>query len=293
MLGKDRLIFSVQERASGDLTIRIKPTVFHDKVLPDGSIQKVKTIEQHYSVHRSTRSDINALKLTSLLEDGDIEETRNYTKAIKQNNKFAGLFIRRTGDMKHDRYSFSPTKGTVVSLGQYHPTYFQPTFFVFVGPRDREFKMPDDSNINIVQQKFEHFNLVVLWQFFALNGEASAASLTLRTFPAEDLAKASHVRTNTRMVDGFDEAAAIEAFHVLKNQMAQSMIDQYVSGLTNDEKEKYSNMIAAFRNCEMFLKIGGAFSVEHQAQLRWLGAFPGVFKRPSDEMISRLGPAKR
>ena len=35
-----------------------------------------------------------------------------------------------------------PTKGNVISMGEYDPIFFQPTFFVLVGPTDRDFVLP-------------------------------------------------------------------------------------------------------------------------------------------------------
>jgi hypothetical protein len=191
--GLHRLLFSIQERASGDLTIVVKHSLFSTAEEGGPSTEMDTVIEERYSVHLSPESSlVNAIKYTRILKDGRRMITRNYTEAIKLNNCFTGIFIRRPGDVSEERSTFNRTKGVVVSLGDYDPMYFQPVYFVLLGPKDRQFVIPFRTKINTIQTRFKNFTIIVLWQFLAFTGETTSRTLIPKTFTSEEIATNSN-----------------------------------------------------------------------------------------------------
>jgi hypothetical protein len=189
--GRDRLIFSIQERtSSGDLTLVMKQSLFYREDLTIPATDGDKIIEERYSIHRSTKSPIfNVLKFTKIMKDGRLQSPRNYTTAIKVHNQFAALFMKRAGDLSGERYDMPKQVERNISLGSYEPEHLQPTFLVLVGPKHRLFDMPLMRNtINHRQVQFEYFSIVILWQFFPFVDKITARSLTLETFSDEEIA---------------------------------------------------------------------------------------------------------
>jgi hypothetical protein len=113
---KERLVFRVEERSSGDLTIIIKQSVFESNA--DGSTPSDAplVVEERISVHCSPESiKTNVIKYTKTLTDGRQIIHRNYTESIKLHNQFSAIFIRRCGHLYHDRYVIPSTKGNILS----------------------------------------------------------------------------------------------------------------------------------------------------------------------------------
>ena len=96
--GIQRSLFTIQERASGDITIIIKHSKFSPGEEGGRTNESDTIVEQRCSVHRTPKNDqINVIKSTTILKDGRAFYTRNYNRAIKSERQFAGIFIRRAG----------------------------------------------------------------------------------------------------------------------------------------------------------------------------------------------------
>ena len=104
--GTPRLLFSIQERASGDLTIVIKQSKFATDYEGAPCTEDDTVIEDRFSVHRSQQSaENNVVKYTRILKDGRCLYNMHFTKAIKKNGLFANLFLRRAGNLVDPRYA--------------------------------------------------------------------------------------------------------------------------------------------------------------------------------------------
>jgi hypothetical protein len=224
--GEQRLLFRVEERASGDLTIIIKNTIFSYSGLRATDNDRIR--EQRCSVHCSPQSpNTNVIKLTTIMRDGRASYSRNYTQALKRKGQFAGIFIRRVADLSDPRYAVKANPN-VISLGDYDPTAFHPVFMVFVGDVDRDFSLPGFENVNFLEIIFTRFRLIVLWQFLAIDCDGKTAGmLTLATYTPEEInAAAPHERPRMiNMLDGFSPDMALYAFHQLKGRLADELID--------------------------------------------------------------------
>ena len=163
---RPRALFSVQERLSGDLTIIMKRFAYSPKELTDFPLPEDKLVEERFSIHTSPASKyVNVIKYTNVTK-GSVHITRNYTRAIKIRNCFSAVFARLVGDVSYQQHLDNLNKIILLSLGSYDPVHFHLMYFVIVGPKDRNFFVPSDSKVNLIQHEFRHFRLVVLWQFF-------------------------------------------------------------------------------------------------------------------------------
>jgi len=161
--GLPRTLFSVSERKpSGDLVIRIKTGTFYGV----GELTE-KIQEQRYSVHVSndSRSGINAIKQTILLDSGRAIITRQYTKAMKRGNRFAALFTSLVPDLSPDKYLTDTSPRSVIDLGSYDPDAFVLIYMLVISNRDREFSAPPGFQANITHIEFSEFRITVLWSF--------------------------------------------------------------------------------------------------------------------------------
>jgi hypothetical protein len=277
--GLNRLLFSIQERTSGDLTLIVKHSLFSTAEEGGPSTELDTVIEERYSAHLSIESSrINAIKYTRILKDGRQITTRNYTEAIKLNNCFTGIFMRRTGDLSGDRYTFHKAKGTIVSLGSYDQMYFQPVYFVLLGPRYREFVAPSATKVNVTQRQFKMFTVIVLWQFLAFTGEtASRTLIPKKTFTQDEISAASPSERQSMeaMSIGFMETGALDILDRLKRCFADTLVDASWNRMANEEKLQLARLYSSFKRVDIFTQSGIAFSPEHHKLLLLLSQFSG------------------
>jgi hypothetical protein len=104
--GTERRLFSVQEQASGDLTVILRHSRFDNLGVEGAETTDADLLlEERFSIHRTPKNpSINAIKYTKIRGDGKCGYTRNYSTALKLHNCFAGILIRRTGDMSDAHY---------------------------------------------------------------------------------------------------------------------------------------------------------------------------------------------
>jgi hypothetical protein len=271
--GKQRLLFSIQERAAGDLTIVIKQSKFSTKAELAQTDENAAVIEERYSIHRSPESeDINVIKWTEVLKNGRVRNTRNYTQAIKRYGLFAVVFIRRAGDLSDSRYVVNSSRGRIVSLGEYDPVHFQPVFLLLAGAASREFEPPLDTGINCTQVRFKYFRIVLLWQFLMLNGYQTSRTLIPKTFTQEeiDAAKLEEREAMSCMAFGFAEGGAINTFNRLKYQICDLLLDSLWNKLSGTEKKENDLMSRSLRIAETYSCSGLAFTQPHRMLLKGL-----------------------
>jgi hypothetical protein len=260
--GQQRLLFSIQERASGDLTIIVKHSRFHTAEDGGASTQNDRVTEERYSIHKSNESPaVNVIKYTKVVANGSLINSNNYTKALKVFNQFAAIVIRRAGDLSDTRYLVPPSKGTIISLGSYNTDICQPVFMVLVGNKDRIFLLKSSTNINVLQRKFSNFNIVVLWQFLALHGEASTKSLNLKTFNDEEIAEMkmlhyAEAEKMAKMSEGVSDIGAIDAFIELRTVLANSLLDSSFSKMSAKEKDENFHMHKTSKELGMYVQNG-------------------------------------
>src|SRR5689334_17979016 len=93
-----RTLLTVNEIPNGGLIIDLKPPPFLR--LPGGATPRVIKL-QKYSFHRSPKTpEGNTIHATTLFSDGSKQDRYHFTRALKQYNRFAPIFVRRYPDLR-------------------------------------------------------------------------------------------------------------------------------------------------------------------------------------------------
>lgn len=259
--GAARLLFTVQERTSGDLTVIIQPPEFDGDAKTDDS----RLTGQRFSIHlsKSSRSK-NVIKHTLTRKDGIVRNSRNYTAAIKEWSRFSAVFFRRTGSLEADRNILKKSGGRVVSLGTFDSEYFQLVYLILVGKRTRIFVPPPDTNVNILSTPFKNFNVIVLWQFMTMGSSYTSDDMIPKTFSDEELKNAGDEETAMRnMASGVDEDGALHMFREFKMKSVHSFGKRFVAAQEKSDDDTF--MIIACLDEDIFVKDGVALTPEHLA----------------------------
>jgi hypothetical protein len=271
--GKPRLLLSIQERASGDLTIIVKHSIFRTATTFAKAADDDSIIEERYSIHRSLESaTINAIKYTQVLKNGRRHVVRNYTEAMKEpNNRFSLVFMRRAGDVSHERYLFSLTKGQrVINLGEYDPEHFQPVFALFVSRQGRSLADLGNTDINVVRvEGFKHFNITMLAQFLVFNGAQTTRSIMPQTFRSEVISQAAKREREAMkgMAAGHDDAGVVAIFRKFEDELATTLMQESWNRLDESEKTEYAALYHAMSEVHPFLPNGTPYGEQHKSLL--------------------------
>jgi hypothetical protein len=257
-----RVLFSVQRRGSGDLTIIIKHGTHitpHDTfAVPDPGFT---IIEQRISIHLSPQSlDINALKSTTITKDGRRIIARNYTKAIKSGHRFAPLYMERCRDLTATRYILKYANAPQVSLGRYSPKLFQLVYQIFVGSARSEFRTYCKHDINVTQVVIGQLRIIVIWSFFGIPSDSTGNYTSFQTRTAEEIQ--AHEDADLRsfltdFADGYDENTCVEAFRVYR----LNILEQYLGRLDTAPGEE-KNLVPKIRKFIGFFRYPSPDSAE-------------------------------
>jgi hypothetical protein len=253
-----RSLFSVQERATGDLTLILKNNL---GLADEGSYERLpeaEILELRYSLHRSDESPtgVNVLKRTMITADGRRSYVRNHTRAVKKAKRFTLMHSQRTMDLSDPQYILRKNRGKLFSLGSYDPRIFQLFFQISVGPAEREFtyfKLSDD--LNLMQIPFSSFRLVVMWCFLTLPSDVTASWQSYETKTDAELAA---MTPEERAIfdwfpDGVDEHDAIDGFRTVRRVIRE----WHFMAMARDWSEELRE-----RGLPVVTTIGGAFCRE-------------------------------
>jgi hypothetical protein len=260
---KPRKLFTVEERASGDLTVIVKHTEFHG----EGQLEDQRIVAEHFSVHRTLKNpSLNAIKHTQVLKSGAVNETRNYSSAVKSGTRFAVIFIRRTGGMVNERYDVPANAKEVVSLGRYDPEYLQPIYALLISAPEKRFSLPP-KGMNRRDYTFAHFKVTVLWQYLALSGGDTVKGGIPKTFSDEELEQAGLERASKeRMALGETRSGVLDMFRQIRDKLATDYKNESAASLDRNSSEWLTYLASV--DLPMYVGSGKAFSPEYMALLR-------------------------
>jgi hypothetical protein len=206
---KPRVLFSVRENSLGELTV--VPKVGNGYRESNVNLVTTDYAHQHFTVHASVDSSsaINVIKRTVNLLHGHPKAVFQHTSAIKQDNGFALLFTRRSGNLSHAYFEAKPSEREVrLDLGSYDPTRETLYFAVFVGETGRQFSPTERCGCNVVQHAFSRFHLVLVSCFQYRPSDDSGDLTSPITTPAEESGS-----EDTEVTRGLCDDLAMSAFH--------------------------------------------------------------------------------
>lgn len=126
--GTERNIFSIHERASGDLLLTFKNStpLLHN----DGSQRHIQ--EQHWSVHQSTATDGTTIKHTLLADSNYRADSATFIHNTTERLLWP-IFFQRIPDLRQSQYQpYKREKDSIVNIGSYNPNLCNPVIAVIV-----------------------------------------------------------------------------------------------------------------------------------------------------------------
>lgn len=252
-----RSILTVIEKKKGALRIILKPSKY---VRPESTSTLIsgEHLDQGISVHRTdddpSGNQIHYTPKWTLPTKP--RETHHFTKAIKQNNQFAPLFLSRVANLSSDEYKITGGARHLISLGDIDANLFTLFFMVFIGPADRGFANDGSlSDTNILQHRFTLFNLVLVWSFLSIPSTDTGESVHLVTTKFTESLSESEKEFMRELAEGVDEVAGLALWDMFRDSRADAYRD-----LLKASSGPFKS-IAAFDLARFFSK--GQVSSEH------------------------------
>lgn len=196
--GQRKRLFTLRERSNGDLHISLHHAAHIRGMGEVISMEEPKILHQHYSVHRSVNSanDINLIKHTIKLSNGEEITTPIYTRAIKQTGRYASLYTSRSTSLRAESYNLRDKEG--ISLGSFDPTQATLFHMLVVSGRSKTDQLKDQFDLSVATWNFSYFNVTALWSFAIL--------------PAWDAGAKIHNMTVDGLDDEFDENMPMDGY---------------------------------------------------------------------------------
>lgn len=264
--GHERLLFQIQERASGDLTFIIKHPLYFR--IPEGRsyADEDRIIEEHYSVHGSSDRPYNTIKHTQIRHGGAVRSSRQDTLALKQStDRGAIVFAARSGGLRHERYIVGPKrKGRILSLGPYDDQFFEPVYMVAVTRRDRGVVDVSDHDMNDTRLDFREFSVILIWQFLAFTDRNSSDVVRPATLPADGAtATTDDLEKMQKTSEGLYDDQIAWGFHQLKDVLLTRYYEKAWSAVSPKDKKNSAAFHEIVKDMDVGLKSGVPFSADH------------------------------
>ncbi len=249
--GKLLRLFSVIERKeSGDLVIKLNHSDFYREFEKEPN-NNIIIKNQKYSVHCSPNSidKINSIVHTLDLSNGETIRTSHYTKALKQNDLFASLYIKRCPDLNKPKYETDLNKIEIINLGSYDPLKCFLYYMIVIGNKGHDFNNYCESDINSKTVQYKNFSLTVLWSFAIMPSNHTSAISHLLTLRPEDLPE---IENETQK--GLTQLETFELFRLYR-----SFLDEEFKKLLIDEDPsliellKFVDLVGFWKNFEDIL----------------------------------------
>lgn len=244
-------LFSVIERENLDLIIKIGAADLYRKAeLPKGVIvnqiptdsdlnnqdDDLKIINQKYSVHCSLQSEdrINAIVHRIKLSNNNEISTYHYTRALKQTNKYAPLYMARAPDLSIARYKVNPNERDYISISSFHTNKATLYYMVSVCNFETELIF-DGEDFNVKYINFKNFRLAIIWSYANLPSYSTGVKTHFQTFKTDELPKSVNavIKDNSEGYSAFDILNAyrelrylqhLEIFNTLRKELDLDLI---------------------------------------------------------------------
>jgi len=219
--GDPRKVLSIAARKNGDLILVLKPLPMHR---PDPCAEHAteRITHEKMSIHTSpTDATGNTITKDRWLASGNKKRELYFSRAIKSNNRFAPVMVKRLSYMHPAETEIATEDATSFSLGTVEPRFFTPFFAILVGRKDRLFSTVNaPTNINVAQQRVGDFNLVVLSTFATIPSIPHAYHFTFKSSKFD-----SDYDKNNPFYDGYDEAGSYIFFYDIVHKLILSYLD--------------------------------------------------------------------
>ena len=235
-----RTLFTVNERPNGDLVFDLKPPPF---VQFPGGATPHQIERQKYSVHRSLSTwEGNAITQRTFYKDREPTDHYHFSRALKQHNRFAPMFVRRYPDLRQ-LTPLSASSAATVDLGDVQAEHFQLILGAYVGNPDRTFGELDYINMSAAQHSMTYFRVVVLWSFLTLPPHESGDIAHVFTQRPELVDDPKERRLERNTMNGSDEAGLAQGLAEAGSRMIDQFVAQHFAGLPSSLRAFYLESI--------------------------------------------------
>ncbi len=189
--GKLLRLFSITERKNFDVVIKPQQAEFYRDAGTEHNNKNPIIKNQKYSIHCSNLSttNINAIVHTLDLSSGETKKTRNYTKALKENNLSALLYFARCPDLNNPNYHTDRERNQIVSLGNYNPKEVVLYYMIIVSNKDQTFNDLNFPDLDSYTYSLNKFNISVIWSFAHMPSDNTGDKLHLLSIPTDNIPK--------------------------------------------------------------------------------------------------------
>jgi hypothetical protein len=222
-----RTLFTVNERPNGALLFDTKPPPFFRL---RGGATPHKIERQKYSLHLTPDApDGNTIHGTTYFTDGSKADRYNFTRALKQYDRFAPIFIRRYPHLSQITRP-SPKAAEHVDLGYVESEFFHLLLGAYVSNRDRAFSGMEGTDFSIAQHPIGRFRITVLWCFLGLPPHTSGHTAHVITERPELVEDPQEQVRNESTMNGFDEDGCLLGFGLTCRTLINDFTDEHFEG---------------------------------------------------------------
>jgi hypothetical protein len=235
-----RTLFTANERPNGDLVFDLKPPPFFR--LPGGATPH-RIERQKYSVHRSLQTtEGNTITQRTFYPDRGPSDHYHFSRALKQRDCFAPLFVRRYPDLRQlTPVAVSPANQ--VDLGEVEAECFQLILGTYVANADRTFNPTEHINISVAQHRMTHFRIVVLWSFLTIPSHDSGDIAHVFTQRPELVDDPEEREVNELTMNGFDEAGCIQGMAEATSRIVNRFFAEHFEALPGPLRTLFSDCV--------------------------------------------------
>jgi hypothetical protein len=219
--GGECLLFSIVERANGDLII---PIPGGDTSLNEWD-KGASISETRCSIHQSLRSPTyTTIKLTST-SDKKVTTQVALTDAVKTKSGFSPVFFRRCQNPEISSLNpvASRPRDETLTLPEFEPEKFTLFYGIFVGHRDAAFIAGHDD-VNIAKFRFGQFQLVVMVSLGKFPSYVTTEVLSPVTTPPETNPSVEEVLRF--LMTGRPPAVCIRQYKAAVNALGKKFLEE-------------------------------------------------------------------
>jgi hypothetical protein len=223
-----RALLGASIQPKGDLILAMYPALTYVPSGKQPSPNDPEIIEQRYSIHPSKQSKegVNVIKQTLTLSAGPPIITHNFTKAIKNKDRYVHIFSRRCGALLSTRFDLTKNRGQYVELMQFDTSKGTLCVSVFAGSSELIFRRKDPQ-CSIFQKILGEFRLTIMWSFMPFPSHHTGSRLHSMTFDP-NLPSHSHIKANLEAIMlGYDERECLDCHKICCSKFRDEMIKIY------------------------------------------------------------------
>lgn len=200
-------ICSFKESTKWELIILPKFAENYSETEFDNPHSNKEIEDQHYTIHhkRQVNQDVSALNHTLKYKNGTKNNTRIYTRVVK-NKIFCPIFLARGQNFSIERYTCTKNnRDKYISIGNYMPKQ-STVYYMIVATKPKSKFKGKYQDVNIINLNFKNYSLILLWSFGMIPSHSTGNKCHFLTLP--DYC--------TQLKEGYREVEVINSYRYIR-----------------------------------------------------------------------------